>query len=73
LIKVSALSEIIVYLPTASDHIVQAVEKPQKPAKFGKIGHQNQGDADGQIYPLRLQPKPHGCDQFSGSVTSWNL
>jgi len=31
---------------------VQAVEKPKKPPKFGKIEHQNQGDADGQIYPL---------------------
>jgi len=31
---------------------VQAVEKPKKPPKFGKIGHQNQGDADGQIYRL---------------------
>jgi hypothetical protein len=44
---------------------VQAVEKPQKPAKFGKIGHRNQGVADGQLYSLRLQPKCHGCDQLS--------
>jgi len=26
---------------------VQAVEKPQKSPTFGKIEHQNQGDADG--------------------------
>ena len=49
---------------TSSDLGVQAVEKPKKPLKFGKIVHQNQGDADGQIYSLRLQPKPHGCHQF---------
>jgi len=46
------LAEFIVYLPAATEFGVQAVEKPQKPLKFGKIGHQNQGDADGQIYPL---------------------
>jgi len=60
--KFSALLEYIEYLPTSSDFGVQAVEKPQKSPKFGKIEHQNQGDADGQIYPLRLQPKLDGCD-----------
>jgi len=46
------LAEFIVYLPAATELGVQAVEKPKKPPKFGKIEHQNQGDADGQIYPL---------------------
>jgi len=52
-----------IFYPFVSCYLgVQAVEKPKKPPKFGKIEHQNQGDADGQIYPLRLQPKPDGCD-----------
>jgi len=45
-------AELIIYLPAATEFGVQAVEKPQKSPKFGKIEHQNQGDADGQIYPL---------------------
>jgi len=46
-------AEFILYLPAATEFGVQAVEKPQKPLKFGKIDHQNKGVADGQIYPLR--------------------
>jgi len=42
-----------IFCPFVSCYLgVQAVEKPKKPPKFGKIEHQNQGDADGQIYPL---------------------
>jgi len=41
------LSEFFVYLPAATEFGVQAVEKPQKSPTFGKIEHQNQGDADG--------------------------
>ena len=49
---------------TSTEAGVQAVEKPQKPSKFGKIEHQNKGVADGQMYPLRLQSKCHGSDQL---------
>jgi len=38
--KVTDINEI-------TDMGVQAVEKPQKSPTFGKIEHQNQGDADG--------------------------
>jgi hypothetical protein len=54
------LSEFIEDLPTVADFGVQAVEKSQNPAKFGKRVSQNKGTVDGQI----LQPKCHGCHQL---------
>ena len=49
---------------TSTEAGIQAVEKPKNCLKFGKIEHQNQGDANGQIYPLRLQPNTDGYHQF---------
>jgi len=37
-------AEFILYLTAATEFGVQAVEKPQKPLKFGKIDHQKKGE-----------------------------
>ncbi|MCF6250005.1 MAG: hypothetical protein L3J75_01870, partial [Methylococcaceae bacterium] len=67
------LAEFIVHLPTSTDAVVQAVEKPQNSIKLGKIGHRKKGNADGQLYPLRLQPKRHGCYQLSRPTSGRHL